>query len=164
MSQHLHRRPALAMALISLLAVLLGCGNDPDAVRPASSEVVTPPDDPSARLGDRARMMRLSTYGQEVSEAELAGLPLAAQARVVGPCTMLTWGGYYCLGLGYRDERPDYDALLATGNGPDTGDLGFRDWVEQRVAMTRSARLEQQRLEVRDAARGLGKARSLATH
>jgi hypothetical protein len=30
--------------------------------------------------------------------------------------------------------------------------------------MTRSTRLEQQRLEVRDAARGLGKARSLATH
>ena len=82
------------------------------------------------------------------------------QARLLAPCAELSWGAFYCLGLGFTDDLPDHEALLESASAS-TGDLPFPSWLADRVVMPLDARLADQAAEVDGAILGLDKARSL---
>lgn len=107
---------------------------------------------------DVERLERLAHSIVDTSVARRSDVSLRAKAAAVAPCTSLTTGEVYCLGLGYRDRLPDYGALLDRPTNRPNGDLSFRRWVHRRWAMTARARSAAQRAEVGDIEASLDKA------
>jgi hypothetical protein len=118
-------------------------------------------DQPVAR-NDADSLMELASAGDQQSPLSLRLLAPHEQARILAPCALLSWGQSYCLGLGFTDDRPNYRALARpTKSEVPSGDLSFRAWLDQRVAMPRAERLAAQSAEARGAVLGLDKAHSL---
>ena len=154
---------------LPLLASISGCATSqtasPEPPAPAVSSTTASNADGSQSASedvDVTSLRALGSAGRQQNRAKLSELSQLEQARLMASCAPLSWGGYYCLGLGFSDERPDFTALLASGSGAATGDLRFSEWVSQRVAMPLRTRLAQQSAEVSAAVLGLDKARALA--
>lgn len=112
---------------------------------------------------DADSLMELASAGEQQSPLSLRLLAPHERARILAPCAFLSWGPSYCLGLGFTDDRPNYRALARpTKSNMPSGDLSFRAWLDQRVAMPRAERLAAQSAEARRAVLGLGKALSLS--
>lgn len=153
------RRLAVLVAVSVVSAAGLGaCAGSPPASVPARSAASSGPSSDA----EVTRLEQLGSTARDVTPAELGQLSPLEQARRLAPCAELTWGAFYCLGLGFRDDRPDYEALLASAPAAVAGDLPFPSWLGDRVAMRLGARLAEQAAEVDGAILGLDKARSIA--
>jgi hypothetical protein len=163
------RRLAVLLAVFVVSAAgLSACAGSPSASVPraVATQVPAPAQgggstSPSSDA-DFARLEELGSTARDVTPAELEQLPPLEQARLLAPCAELSWGAFYCLGLGFRDDPPDYEALLASARAAVAGDLPFPNWLGDRVAMPLDARLAEQAAEVDGAILGLDKARSIA--
>lgn len=161
------RESLASVCILALPTVALGActGGQPVAApTPAPRSVTNEPDDAATRAHDAdvAAVRGLASAAGHLTRSELLQLSLPEQARLLTPCARLSWGDFYCLGLGFSDDRPDFRALLATPPATPSGDLPLRDWIAQRAAMPPRERLAQQRAESEDAVLALDKARSLA--
>lgn len=153
------RRPAVLAAVLMVAAAgLSACAESPSISAPARSAGSSGPSGDA----DVTRLEQLDSTARDVTRAELGQLPPLEQARRLAPCAELSWGAFYCLGLGFRDDRPDYEALLAPAPAAVAGDLPFPSWLGDRAAMPLAARLAEQAAEVDGAILGLDKARSIA--
>jgi hypothetical protein len=157
------------LAVLVAVSVVSADGLSACAGSPSAS-VPTPVPTAAASAGspspsgdaDVTRLEQLGSTARDVTPAELGQLPPLEQARRLAPCAELSWGAFYCLGLGFRDDRPDYEALLASAPAAVAGDLPFPSWLGDRVTMPLDARLAEQAAEVDGAILGLDKARSIA--
>jgi hypothetical protein len=164
------RALAVACAVLAPITSLSAC-SDAHSQRaapeptspPASSKPHAEVAEAAAADDDVAAVRRLAGAARQHTHADLLALPPVERARAVAACAPLSWGDFYCLGLGFRAEGPDYRALLAPEPGTPVGNLAFRRWVAQRVAMPLGRRLALQQAEADSAVSGLEKARSLSS-
>ncbi len=158
----------IASALVVSVGCLTSCSEAAQDT-PASSQVDTEPPTPDSQRQDPsnatvdedvASIQRLALAAEQVEPNELTQYTRLEQARALATCAPLSWGGLYCLGLGFRAEEPTYrDLLVSSAPGETTGDLTFADWLTQRASIPRQQRLKQQELEAQGAISGLDKLR-----
>jgi hypothetical protein len=158
----------VGMSALTALLMLGGCtdARRPTTTEPAEEAVANGSPDKageSAGDADAVAIRRLAVTASDRTPTELVQLPMRRQAHVLSACASLSWGDFYCLGLGFTDGPPKYKVLLTSSTAATSGDLTFEDWVTQRAAMPRSQRLAEQRAEAAEAISGLEKARSLAS-
>lgn len=156
-------RQVLAYAVVMPALGMVACSANPTVDPHQRPQSGTHPSSTQDVQSDRERIQRLATTARELTRFELSRLPSFRQAQLTSPCAALSWGDFYCLGLGFMPDRPDYRALLAVETATPSGDLAFSDWVAHRVTLPRMERLRLQAQETDEAILGLPKARTIAS-